>query len=79
MSIYNAVICSLLAFNACLLWGRGYMKPVSPVSFEPLQTMPVAFWLAREYSPQAIQRQPNKREKAALALDRAFGLSSAGE
>jgi hypothetical protein len=79
MSIYNAVICSLIALNACMLWGRAYMKPTSPVSFEPLQTMHLAFWLAREYGPQALKPKPTKREKAALALDQVLGLNATDE
>ena len=50
------------------------MKPASPVSFEPLQTMHLAFWLAREYGPQALKPKPTKRDKAALALDQAIGM-----
>ncbi len=75
-SIFSAVICSLIALNACMLWGRAYMKPASPVSFEPLQTMPLAFWLAREYGPQAIKPKPTRREKAALALDQAIWINA---
>lgn len=79
MSIYNAVICSLIALNACMLWGRGYMKPASPVSFEPLQTIPLAFWIAREYGPQALKPKPTKKEKAISALDQALGLRPSGD
>ena len=55
------------------------MKPTSPVSFEPLQTMHLAFWLAREYGPQALKPKPTKREKAALALDQVLGLNATDE
>lgn len=78
-SILSAVICSLIALNACILWGRTYMKPPSPVSFEPLQTVHLAFWLAREYGPQAIKPKPSRRENAALALDQAIGLNATDE
>jgi hypothetical protein len=74
MPIFRALIFFLVAFHASLLWGRGYMKPVYPVSFEPLQTIPLAFWIAREYGPQALKSKPTKKEKAVSLLDQAFGI-----
>ena len=62
-----------------MLWGRAYMKPASPVSFEPLQTMHLAFWLAREYGPKALKPKSTKRDKAALALDQAIGINATDE
>lgn len=52
------------------------MKPPSPVEFETVQTIPLAFWIAREYGPLALKPKPTKREKAALELDQVFGIQT---
>lgn len=55
------------------------MKPPSPVSFEPLQTIPLAFWISREYGPQALKPKPTRRDKAVATLDEAFTLKSSDD
>lgn len=73
MSILTKVLCSVLALNSCLLWGRMTTKVASPVTFETNHPAPLAFWIAREYGAIALQPKPSRKQKTALALDQLFG------
>jgi hypothetical protein len=74
MSIINKVLCSVLVFHSCILWGRMTTKTPSPVTFETNHPAPLAFWLAREYGAFALQPKPSRKQKTALALDQLFGV-----
>jgi len=74
MSIFTKILCSLLALNSCLLWGRMTTKAASPVPFETNHPAPLAFWIAREYGANALQPKPSRKQKTALALDQLFGI-----
>ena len=74
MSIYTAVLSSLLALNSCLLWAKMTSKAPSPVSFETNHPAPLAFWIAREYGAKALHPKPSRRQQAAIALDQFFGI-----
>ena len=74
MSIYTAILSSLLALNACLLWGKMTSKTASPVSFETNHPAPLAFWIAREYGAIALHPRPGRKQRAAIALDQFFGI-----
>jgi hypothetical protein len=74
MSIYTAIIASLLALNSCLLWGKMTMKPPSPVSFESNHPIPLAFWIASEYGANALHPRPSRKQRAAIALDQLIGI-----
>ena len=74
MSIYTAILASLLALNSCLLWAKMTSQGPSPVSFETNHPAPVAFWIAREYGSQAIQPRPSRKQRTAIALDQLFGI-----
>ena len=73
MSIYTAVLSSLLALNSSLLWAQMTSKPPSPVSFETNHPAPLAFWIAREYGAIALHPRPGRKQRAAIALDQFFG------
>lgn len=73
MSILTKVLCSVLALNSCLLWGRMTTKVASPVTFETNHPAPLAFWIAREYGAIALQPKPSMKQKTALALDQLLG------
>ena len=74
MSIITKVLCSVLVFHSCILWGRMTTKTPSPVTFETNHPAPLAFWIAREYGAIALQPKPSRRQKTALALDQLFGV-----
>jgi hypothetical protein len=74
MSIYTAILSSLLALNSCLLWAKMTSKAPSPVSFETNHPAPLAFWIAREYGAIALHPRPNRKQRAAIALDQFFGI-----
>jgi hypothetical protein len=74
MSIITKVLCSVLVFHSCILWGRMTTKTPSPVTFETNHPAPLAFWIAREYGAIALQPKPNRKQKTALALDQLFGV-----
>jgi hypothetical protein len=74
MSIYTAILSSLLALNSCLLWAKMTSKSPSPVSFETNHPAPLAFWIAREYGAIALHPRPGRKQRAAIALDRFFGI-----
>ncbi len=74
MSIYTAIISTLLALNSSLLWAKMSMKPPSPVSFETNHPVPLSFWIAREYGSIALHPRPDRKQRAAIALDRAVGI-----
>lgn len=74
MSIYTAILSSLLALNSCFLWAKMTSKAPSPVSFETNHPAPLAFWIAREYGPIALHPRPNRKQRAAIALDQFFGI-----
>jgi hypothetical protein len=44
-------------------------KIASPVSFETIHTIPVAFWISREYGPKALIKKPNRVQRAAIIMD----------
>ena len=73
MSIITKVLCSVLVFHSCILWGRMTTKTPSPVTFETNHPAPLAFWIAREYGSIALQPKPSRKQKTALALDQLFG------
>ena len=72
MSIYTAILSSLLALNSCLLWAKMTSKAPSPVNFETNHPAPLAFWIAREYGAIALHPRPSRKQRAAIALDRCF-------
>jgi len=74
MSIYTAIISSLLALNSSLLWARMSTKAPSPVTFETNHPAPLAFWIAREYGAIALHPRPSRKQRAAIALDQLFGI-----
>ena len=74
MSIYTAIISSLLALNSCLIWGKMNMRAPSPVTFETNHPAPLAFWIAREYGSIALHPRPGRKQRAAIALDQLFGI-----
>ena len=74
MSIYTAIISSLLAINSCILWAKMTTKVPSPVSFETNHSAPLAFWIAQEYGSIALHPRSNRRQRASIALDRFFGI-----
>lgn len=74
MSIYTAIISSLLALNSCLLWARMTAKAPSPVTFETNHPAPLAFWIAREYGSIALHPRPSRKQRAAIAMDQLFGI-----
>jgi hypothetical protein len=74
MSIYTAIISSLLALNACLLWGKMTMKAPSPVAFETNHPALLAFWIATEYGPTALHPRPSRKQRAAIRLDQLFDI-----
>ncbi len=74
MSIYTAILSSLLALNSCLLWAKMTSKAPSPVNFETNHPAPLAFWIAREYGAIALHPRPNRKQRAAIALDQFFGI-----
>lgn len=74
MSIYTAVLTSLLALNSCLLWAKMTSKAPSPVSFETNHPAPLAFWIAREYGAIALHPRHSRKQRAAIALDQFFGI-----
>jgi hypothetical protein len=74
MSIYTAIIWSLLALNSCLLWGKMNMKSPSPVTFETNHPAALAFWIAREYGSIALHPRPSRKQRAAIRLDRLFDI-----
>jgi len=74
MSILTKVLCSVLVFHSCILWGRMTTKTPSPVTFETNHPAPLAFWIAREYGAIALQPKPSRKQKTALALDQFFGV-----
>jgi len=74
MSIYTAIISSLLALNSCLLWARMTTKAPFPVTFETNHPAPLAFWIAREYGSIALHPRPSRKQRAAIALDQLFGI-----
>ena len=74
MSILTKVLCSVLVFHSCILWGRMTTKVASPVTFETNHPAPLAFWIAREYGAIALQPKPSRKKKTALALDHLFGI-----
>ena len=75
MSILTKVLCSVLVFHSCILWGRMTTKTASPVTFETNHPAPLAFWIAREYGSIALQPKPSRKQKTAQALDHLFGIS----
>ena len=75
MSILTKVLCSVLVFHSCILWGRMTTKTASPVTFETNHPAPLAFCIAREYGSIALQRKPSRKQKTAQALDHLFGIS----
>jgi hypothetical protein len=74
MSIYTAILTSLLVLNSCLLWAKMTSKAPSPVSFETNHPAPLAFWIAREYEAIALRPRPGRKQRAAIALDQFFGI-----
>jgi hypothetical protein len=74
MSIYTAVICSLIALNSCLLWGRMSTKTPSPVNYETVHPIDLAFWIAREYGPIALPPKLTRKQMSAVALDQLFAI-----
>jgi hypothetical protein len=74
MSLYTAILSSLLALNSCLLWAKMTSKAPSPVSFETNHPAPLAFWIAREYGAIALHPMPSRKQRAAIALDQFFGI-----
>jgi hypothetical protein len=74
MSILTKVLCSVLVFHSCILWGRMTTKTPSPVTFETNHPAPLAFWIASEYGAIALQPKPSRKQKTALALDQLFGV-----
>lgn len=74
MSIYTAILSSLLALNSCMLWAKTTSKTASPVSFETSHPAPLAFWIAREYGAIALHPRPNRKQRATIALDQFFGI-----
>jgi hypothetical protein len=74
MSIYTAILSSLLALNSCLLWAKMTSKAPSPVNFETNHPAPLAFWIAREYGAMALHPRPSRKQRAAIALDQFFGI-----
>jgi hypothetical protein len=74
MSIYTAIISSLLALNSCMLWARMTTKAPSPVTFETNHPAPLAFWIAREYGAIALHPRPSRKQRAAIAMDQLFGI-----
>ena len=74
MSIYTAILSSLLALNSCLLWAKMTSKAPSPVNFETNHPAPLAFWIAREYGAIALHPRPSRKQRAAIALDQIFGI-----
>jgi hypothetical protein len=74
MSILTKVLCSVLVFHSCILWGRMTTKTPSPVTFETNYPAPLAFWIAREYGAIALQPKPSRKQKTALALDQLFSV-----
>lgn len=73
MSIYTAILSSLLAFNSCLLWAKMTSKSPSPVSFETNHAGPLAFWIAREYGPKSLYPRHNRKQRVAISVDKLFG------
>jgi hypothetical protein len=74
MSVYAAILSSLLALNSSLLWAKMTSKAPSPVSFETNHPVPLAFWIAREYGAIALHPRPSRKQRAAIALDQFFGI-----
>ena len=74
MSVYTAIISSLLALNSCMLWAKMTTKIPSPVSFETNHPAPLAFWIAQEYGAIALHPRPSRKQRAAIALDRFLGI-----
>lgn len=74
MSILTKVFCSMVVFHACVLWGRTTSQSPSPVAFQTNHPAPLAFWIAREYGAIAVHPRPGRKQSAAIALDRHFGI-----
>ena len=67
--VIAAVVVSL---HGTVTWLKLISKTPSPVAFETVQTPAQAFWLTNEYGPLALVPKPNRKQKAAIELDKAF-------
>ena len=72
MSIYTAILTSLIALNSCLLWAKMTSKTPSPVSFETDHPATLAFWIAQEYGTIALHPRLSRKQRTAIALDLVF-------
>lgn len=74
MSIYMAILTTLISLNSCILWAKMTSKTPSPVSFETNHPAPLAFWIAQEYGTMALHPRPTRKQRAAIALDQVFNI-----
>lgn len=73
MSHMTLIVASVVvSLHATVTWLKVMSKTPSPVAFETVQTPAQAFWLTNEYGPLALIPMPNRKQKAAIALDSAL-------
>ena len=73
MSHMTLIVASVVvSLHATVTWLKVMSKTPSPVAFETVQTPEQAFWLAKEYGSLTLIPTPNRKQKAAIALDRVF-------
>ena len=60
----------VLALHAAAIWGRLSSRNPSPVEFETTLPTHLTYWMAVEYSQQALIRKQTRKEEAAIGLDK---------